>query len=75
MKEPSREDKLNELYARMEAKREILNEEALRIYRETGKLTDPVLGELANEFEGLSNEYQCMLAGDADTWSAHEAEE
>ena len=75
MKEPSREDKLNELRDRMEAKREILNEEALRIYQETGKLTDPVLGELASEFEGLADEYQRMLSGDEDAWLAHEAEE
>ena len=68
MKESSREEKLNELLAKIEAKREILNEEALRVYRETGTLTDPVLSELASEFEGLANEYQHMLAGDADTW-------
>lgn len=68
MKERTREDQLFELRARMEAKRDVLNEEAERVYKATGKLTDPVLCELADEFEGLADEYQRMLSDDEKTW-------
>lgn len=68
MKEAPRENMISELYAKMEAKREVLNEEARRVYQETGKLTDPVLCELADEFETIADEYQRMLSGDPETW-------
>lgn len=68
MKEPSRDNRLYELRARMEAKRDVLNQEALRVYKETGKLTDPILCELADEFEDIAGEYQRMLSGDENIW-------
>lgn len=52
---------LEAMRRQVEEKREQLNDRALELYEETGKLSDPVLCELSNAFTDLAYEYQNCL--------------
>ncbi|MEL7610011.1 MAG: hypothetical protein AAGU74_10930 [Bacillota bacterium] len=52
--------RLKSMRRQLEDKRKELNQKALKLYEETGKLSDPLLCELAHEFYDLAQAYEDM---------------
>lgn len=52
--------RLKSMRKQLEDKRKELNQKAMELYEETGKLSDPMLCELAHEFYDFAQEYENM---------------